>query len=73
MRALVVEECEQAGEVLGFPPAVRFSGRVDTLVGGEVAGQLLAVLTWKVLTGLGAAVAASGNETTGGDGRGEGP
>jgi signal transduction histidine kinase len=40
----VVEECERAAEVLGFSPALRFSGPVDTLVGDEAAGQLLAVL-----------------------------
>ncbi len=44
LRSRVIEECEQAAEALGFPPAVRFSGPVDTLVGDEVAGQLLAVL-----------------------------
>jgi signal transduction histidine kinase len=44
VRAQVVEECEQAAKVLGFPPAVRFTGPVDLLVGDEVADHLLAVL-----------------------------
>ena len=44
VRAQVVEECERAAEVLGFSPALRFSGPVDTLVGDVAAGQLLAVL-----------------------------
>jgi signal transduction histidine kinase len=44
VRAGVVEVCEQATGLLGFPPAVRFTGPVDTLVGAEVADHLLAVL-----------------------------
>ena len=44
VRAQVVEACEQAVGVLGFPPAIRFTGPVDTLVPSEVAEQLLAVL-----------------------------
>ncbi|HEV2635996.1 MAG TPA: GAF domain-containing protein [Actinocrinis sp.] len=44
VRAQVVEACEQATGVLGFPAAVQFTGPVDTLVPGEVAEQLIAVL-----------------------------
>ena len=44
VRAGVIEACEQAVGVLGFPAAVRFTGPVDTLVTAEVAEQLLAVL-----------------------------
>lgn len=44
VRALVLEECEQAVRSLGFQPAVRFTGPVDLLVGDEVAGHLLPVL-----------------------------
>jgi signal transduction histidine kinase len=44
VRAQVVEACEQATGVLGFPAAVRFTGPVDTLVPGEVAEHLVAVL-----------------------------
>jgi len=44
VRAQVVEACEQATGVLGFPAAVRFTGPVDTLVPDEVAEHLVAVL-----------------------------
>jgi signal transduction histidine kinase len=44
VRARVLEECEQAARSLGFPPAVRFTGPVDVLVGEEAAEHLLAVL-----------------------------
>lgn len=44
VRARVLQECEQAARSLGYPPAVRFTGPVDVLVGGEVAEHLLAVL-----------------------------
>jgi len=44
VRAQVIEECEQAERSLGFSPAVRFTGPVDTLVGEEVAAHLLPVL-----------------------------
>ncbi len=44
VRADVITVCEQAASVLGFPPAVRFSGPVDTVVGEEVGEHLLAVL-----------------------------
>lgn len=44
VRAQVIGECEQAARGLGFPPAVRFAGPVDLLVGEEVAGHLLPVL-----------------------------
>jgi signal transduction histidine kinase len=44
VRAQVVEACEQATGVLGFPAAVRFTGPVDTLVPDEVTEHLLAVL-----------------------------
>jgi signal transduction histidine kinase len=44
VRAGVIAVCGQATGVLGFPPAVRFSGPVDTLVGEHTAEQLLAVL-----------------------------
>jgi signal transduction histidine kinase len=43
-RAGVIEVCEQATGMLGFQPAVRFTGPVDTLVGEVVADHLLAVL-----------------------------
>jgi len=44
VRAEVVGVCEGAAAVLGFPPAVRFAGPVDTLVGEQVGEHLLAVL-----------------------------
>ncbi|HLK43753.1 MAG TPA: ATP-binding protein, partial [Thermoleophilia bacterium] len=44
IRARVLEECEQAARSLGFPPAVRFTGPVDLLIGDEVAEHLLPVL-----------------------------
>jgi signal transduction histidine kinase len=44
LRTQIIETCERATEQLGFPPAVRFTGPVDTLVGPEIAEQLLAVL-----------------------------
>jgi signal transduction histidine kinase len=44
VRSGVVEVCEQATAVLGFPPAVRFTGPVDTLVTDETGEQVLAVL-----------------------------
>jgi signal transduction histidine kinase len=44
VRAEVIEICERTAAVLGFPPAVRFAGPVDTLVGGQVGEHLLAVL-----------------------------
>jgi two-component system, NarL family, sensor histidine kinase DevS len=44
VRARVLEECEQAARSLGFPPAVRFTGPVDVLIGDEAAEHLLAVL-----------------------------
>jgi len=43
-RAAVIGICERATAVLGFAPAVRFAGPVDTLVGGETGEHLLAVL-----------------------------
>ena len=44
VRAEVIVICEQATAALGFPPAVRFAGPVDTLVGEPIAEHLLAVL-----------------------------
>jgi signal transduction histidine kinase len=44
VRAEVIGICEQATAALGFPPAVRFAGPVDTLVGEQVGEHLLAVL-----------------------------
>jgi signal transduction histidine kinase len=44
LRAQIIEACERAAEQLGFTPAVRFTGPVDTLVGEQVAEQLPAVL-----------------------------
>jgi signal transduction histidine kinase len=44
VRARVLEECERAARSLGFPPAVRFTGPVDLLIGDEVAEHLLPVL-----------------------------
>jgi signal transduction histidine kinase len=44
VRAAVIEVCEHATGLLGFPPAVRFTGPVDTLVTNETAEHLLAVL-----------------------------
>ncbi|HEU5426639.1 MAG TPA: GAF domain-containing protein [Actinocrinis sp.] len=44
VRAQVIEVCEDAAAVLGFPPAVRFTGPVDTVVGTQTSDHLLAVL-----------------------------
>jgi len=44
VRAQVIEACERVAEQLGFNPAVRFSGPVDTLVPDDVAEHLVAVL-----------------------------
>jgi two-component system, NarL family, sensor histidine kinase DevS len=44
VRAGVLAVCERAAAVLGFPPSVRFSGPVDTLVTEQTAEHLLAVL-----------------------------
>ena len=44
VRAEVIGICERAASVLGFTPAVRFSGPVDTLVGEQAGEHLLAVL-----------------------------
>jgi signal transduction histidine kinase len=44
VRAEVIGICERATAVLGFPPAVRFAGPVDTLVGEQVGEHLFAVL-----------------------------
>ena len=44
VRAEVIGICERTAAVLGFPPAVRFAGPVDTLVGEQVGEHLLAVL-----------------------------
>jgi signal transduction histidine kinase len=44
VRAEVIGVCERATAVLGFPPAVRFAGPVDTLVGERIGEHLLAVL-----------------------------
>ena len=45
VRAEVIGICERATAGLGFPPAVRFAGPVDTLVGGQIGEHLLAVLS----------------------------
>lgn len=44
VRGQIVEACEKAAQVLGFPPAVRFTGPVDVLVGEHLGEQLIAVL-----------------------------
>jgi signal transduction histidine kinase len=44
VRAQVIEVCEQGAGALGFTPGVRFTGPVDSLVGWQIAEQLLAVL-----------------------------
>ena len=44
VRAEVIDICERATAVLGFRPAVRFNGPVDTLVSEQVGDHLLAVL-----------------------------
>ncbi|HTJ72484.1 MAG TPA: GAF domain-containing protein [Actinospica sp.] len=44
VRAAVIEICERATAVLGYAPAVRFTGPIDTLVGELTADHLLAVL-----------------------------
>jgi signal transduction histidine kinase len=44
VRAAVIGICEKATAVLGFSPAVRFTGPIDTLVGESAAEHLLAVL-----------------------------
>jgi len=44
VRAEVIGICERTAAVLGFSPAVRFAGPVDTLVGEQVGEHLLAVL-----------------------------
>jgi len=44
VRAQVIEVCEQAARTLGFTPSVLFNGPVDSLVGWQIAEQLLAVL-----------------------------
>ncbi|HEU5427462.1 MAG TPA: GAF domain-containing sensor histidine kinase [Actinocrinis sp.] len=44
VRAEVITVCERAAAALGFPPSVRFTGPVDTLVPEQVAEHLLAVL-----------------------------
>jgi len=44
VRAQVIEVCEQGARTLGFTPSVLFNGPVDSLVGWQIAEQLLAVL-----------------------------
>jgi len=44
LRAEVIEVCERATGTLGFSPAVRFTGPVDTLVDKSSAEHLVAVL-----------------------------
>ena len=44
VRAQVIEVCEQAARTLGFTPSVLFNGPVDSLIGWQIAEQLLAVL-----------------------------
>jgi GAF domain-containing protein len=43
-RGRVLRETGGAAALLGFPPSVRFTGAVDTLVGEETGRELLAVL-----------------------------
>ena len=43
LRSQLLAESEQAAETLGFTPAVRMSGLLDTLVPENLAGHLLAV------------------------------
>jgi len=44
VRAEVIGICERAAAVLGFTPAVRFNGPIDTLVSEPASEHLLAVL-----------------------------
>ena len=44
VRSQVIDACEAAAELLGFPPAVRFTGPVDTLVDEHVTEHLAAVV-----------------------------
>jgi signal transduction histidine kinase len=44
LRTRMVAETGQAAEALGFAPALRMTGLLDTLVADDVAGHLLAVL-----------------------------
>jgi signal transduction histidine kinase len=44
LRARVLRECDQSGALLGFEPAVRFVGPVDTLAGPPINDHVIAVL-----------------------------
>ncbi|MEY2964935.1 MAG: hypothetical protein RLZZ228_748 [Actinomycetota bacterium] len=44
LRSRVMREAAQSGALLGFEPAVRFVGPVDSLTSGEITEQLVAVL-----------------------------
>ena len=44
LRARVLREATQSGALLGFEPAVRFVGAVDTLTGPPLSDHLIAVL-----------------------------
>lgn len=44
LRARVLALCADSARALGFEPAVHFSGPIDTVVGGDVASELLATL-----------------------------
>jgi signal transduction histidine kinase len=44
LRGRVLDLCAEAARVLGFEPTVGFSGPIDTVTGGQLADQILAVL-----------------------------
>jgi signal transduction histidine kinase len=44
VRSRLMAEVEQAKELLGFGPAIRFAGPVDAMVPAEMEGDLIAVL-----------------------------
>jgi signal transduction histidine kinase len=44
LRGRVLDLCAEATRVLGFEPTVGFSGPIDTVTGGELADEILAVL-----------------------------
>jgi signal transduction histidine kinase len=44
IRSQVVDVIDEAAPLLGFSPALRFTGPVDTIVPDEVAGDLIAVV-----------------------------
>jgi signal transduction histidine kinase len=44
LRGRVLDLCAEAARVLGFEPTVGFSGPIDTVTGGELADEIVAVL-----------------------------